>query len=97
MDYEYYVRLASLGYQFGFIPSQLAAFRLHDSNTSTMLTKRRRYERLNVQRQYGGLKWIKSDTLRVKSFDGLARLYQGKRVLRRFIERVIRARRKILL
>jgi len=97
MDYEYFVRLASMGYRFGFVPAPLAAFRWHDSNISSRFATRRRYERLTVQRQYGGLKWMKSDALRVKCFDGLARFYQGKRVVRRFIEKLICARRKLVL
>lgn len=96
MDYEYFVRLASMGYRFGFVPEPLAAFRWHDSNISMWFVERRRYERLSVQRKYGGLKWIKSDALRVKCFDGLARFYQGKRVVRRFVEKLICDRRKLI-
>lgn len=97
MDYEYFVRLASLGYRFGFVPAPLAAFRWHDSNVSSRLRERRRVERLAVQRQYGGLEWLKNDALRVRCFDGLARVYQGKRAFRRSTEKLTGARRKAVL
>jgi glycosyltransferase involved in cell wall biosynthesis len=53
MDYEYYVRLATLGYQFGFIPEVLAAFRWHGTNISAVHADLRRQERRKVIRQYG--------------------------------------------
>jgi glycosyltransferase involved in cell wall biosynthesis len=53
MDYEYYVRLATLGFQFGFVPEVLAAFRWHGTNISTVHAELRKQERLKVIRQYG--------------------------------------------
>lgn len=50
MDFEYYVRLARLGFRFAHLPQPLAAFRWHESNTSTVLAARRYHERLRVQR-----------------------------------------------
>ena len=51
MDFEYYVRLARLGYQFHYSPGPLAAFRWHDTNTSAVQHQRRHEERLRVQRR----------------------------------------------
>jgi glycosyltransferase involved in cell wall biosynthesis len=52
MDFEYYVRLARLGYQFRHLPERLAAFRWHETNTSAVLAQRRHQERLRVQREH---------------------------------------------
>lgn len=79
MDYEYFVRLANHGYKFGYIPAALAAFRWHGSNVSTRLEERRRAERLRVQQEYGGLKWIRSDALREQGFSALKHLYLLRR------------------
>ena len=49
MDYEYYVRLHRLGYQFAYLPAEIAAFRWHETNTSSLQFKRRREERWRVQ------------------------------------------------
>ncbi len=54
MDFEYYVRLARLGYRIEYIPSALAAFRWHETNTSAVQHQRRATERIRVQRQYLG-------------------------------------------
>jgi glycosyltransferase involved in cell wall biosynthesis len=52
MDYEYYVRLGRLGYQFGYVPEALAAFRWHETNTSAMQIERRQQERWRVKREH---------------------------------------------
>jgi len=52
MDYEYYVRLARLGYQFKHLPEALAAFRWHDTNTSSTQVQRRYDERWRVKREH---------------------------------------------
>lgn len=88
MDYEYFVRLASKGYKFGFIPAPLAAFRWHETNVSALNGDRRRKERLKVQRQYGGLDRVENDNLRVRCFDALAKVYQAKRVAKRMLEKI---------
>lgn len=52
MDYEYYVRLGRLGYRFNYIPEALAAFRWHETNTSSMQIQRRLEERWRVKREH---------------------------------------------
>jgi glycosyltransferase involved in cell wall biosynthesis len=52
MDFEYYVRLARLGYRIQYAPGALAAFRWHETNTSAVQHQRRYEERLRVQRQH---------------------------------------------
>lgn len=82
MDTDYFLRLALAGARFGHLPELLAAFRWHDSNTSTAFAARRRAERLQIQRR----------TLKVRNLGWLGhriflqplfRLYQAKRSLRR--------------
>lgn len=82
MDFEYYVRLAHLGYQFTFLPEALAGFRWHETNTSSVHVKRRRQERLQVQREYlqkQGRSWMGSKLV----LQCLFRFYQMKRATRR--------------
>lgn len=52
MDFEYYVRLARLGYRFDHLPQPLAAFRWHETNTSTVQLQRRLQERVRVQQEH---------------------------------------------
>jgi glycosyltransferase involved in cell wall biosynthesis len=52
MDYEYYVRLARLGYRFQYAPGALAAFRWHGTNNSAVFQRGRYEERLRVQREH---------------------------------------------
>ncbi len=52
MDFEYYLRLARLGFRFAHLPAPLAAFRWHETNTSSTQLARRRDERLRVQREH---------------------------------------------
>ena len=92
MDFEYYVRLARLGYKFGFLPRTLAAFRWHDTNVSVLNSERRRTERRQVQRRFGGLRWISDDRARDAAFQVLDPLFRAKRVARRTLERVTRVR-----
>ena len=86
MDFEYYVRLARLGYKFAHLPEPLAAFRWHETNTSAVQLSRRYEERLRVQRQHLELThrahWLQN--ARVLAM--LYRVYQLKRqVLRRLV------------
>lgn len=53
MDYEYFVRLSKLGYQFKYIPAALAAFRWHETNLSVLYPQRRREETVKIKHQYG--------------------------------------------
>lgn len=53
MDLELYLRLASRGVTFGFVPALLGAFRCHAANVSAVMTERRLAERLRAQRTYG--------------------------------------------
>jgi len=82
MDYEYYVRLARLGYRIQYAPGVLAAFRWHETNTSAVQKDRRYQERLRVQRTHLGLagqKVLSEGGLRLRY-----RLYQLKHALLRF-------------
>lgn len=86
MDYEYYVRLALAGYRFQYLNDVLAAFRWHDENTSTVLGKRRREERLRVQRKFLqqlGYAWVGREWL----LDLLFRVFQVRRALLRGFSR----------
>lgn len=84
MDFEYYLRLARLGYQFVHMPKPLAAFRWHQNNTSSMQLARRREERLRVQRQHLQLthraRWLQNARV-------LAILYHIFQIKRLFIRR----------
>jgi glycosyltransferase involved in cell wall biosynthesis len=86
MDFEYYARLARLGYRFEFLDAALAGFRWHGINTSTVLGERRRAERLRVQQKYlteMGRRWLAQPWL----IAALFRAYQVKRALRRALSR----------
>lgn len=83
MDFEYYVRLSRLGYRFGYLPEALAAFRWHETNTSTVLVKRRREERVRVQLEHlklSGRESLPSE----RQLDWLFRIYQLKRAFLRW-------------
>jgi len=87
MDFEYYVRLALLGYRFSFLPAALAGFRWHESNTSTVLAARRRAERLRVQRKFLqqlGYGWLGREWM----LSSLCRVFQAKRVVLRGLARL---------
>ncbi|QHI70192.1 glycosyltransferase family 2 protein [Tichowtungia aerotolerans] len=78
MDYEYYVRLMHLGYNFLFLPVTIASFIWHDQNVSTVFADVRRAERLQVQRQYGvSMPFFKQTPTCV--LDGLAKVFKLKR------------------
>lgn len=79
MDFEYFVRLAHLGYRFHYLPRCVAAFRWHDNNISLQRSTLRREERLRVQRRFG--RWQSEACL-----DTLAQLHRGKRFLRKMVE-----------
>ncbi len=79
MDFDYYLRLALAGYRFGFLPEALAAFRWHDTNTSTRFAERRYRERLEIQRttlQKLGHAWLGAEWI----LSALKRVYQVKRL-----------------
>jgi glycosyltransferase involved in cell wall biosynthesis len=77
MDFEYFVRLASLGLKFHYVPQFIAAFRWHESNISLQQEERRAFERAEVQRKYGS---------RVRSemqMELLRQAFRTKRLLRK--------------
>lgn len=77
MDFEYFVRLATAGFRFHYVPQFIAAFRWHESNISLQHVERRAFERAEVQRRYGA---------RVRSQMQMELLRQGfraKRILRK--------------
>lgn len=87
MDFEYYVRLARLGYRFEFLRDFLACFRWHEVNTSTVQAKRRREERIQVQRKYQpafGRGLLRQEW----ALDGLSRVFQAKRQILRLLARI---------
>lgn len=55
MDYEWYVRLASLGYRFSHGVEALACFTWHETNISMMQRARSFEERLKIQKEFGNL------------------------------------------
>jgi glycosyltransferase involved in cell wall biosynthesis len=83
MDYEYYMRLARLGYVFRHLPESLAAFRWHDANTSVMQIRRRKEERLQVQREQLKLTNRPHILQNARVLDVLYRVYQLKRAVLR--------------
>jgi glycosyltransferase involved in cell wall biosynthesis len=86
MDFEYYLRLSREGFRFGYLPEALAAFRWHDTNTSTRHADRRHQERLAIQRDYlrkAHRGFLGSAPL----LSVLKRVYQGKRLLLRGLTR----------
>jgi glycosyltransferase involved in cell wall biosynthesis len=52
MDFEYYLRLDSLGYRFVHLPVVLATFSLRSDNVSVVQYERRRIERFRAQSAY---------------------------------------------
>lgn len=80
MDFEYYVRLARLGYQFAHLPEPLAAFRWHAANTSAVQLERRRAERLRVQQEHLRLSGRPAFLQHPRVLAALYRVYQLKRV-----------------
>lgn len=84
MDFEYYVRLAVEGCRFLHLPALLACFRWHGSNVSSVYAKKRREERLQVQR-WGlarmGMPWLGREWI----LQILFRAYQVKRAMRRLV------------
>jgi glycosyltransferase involved in cell wall biosynthesis len=54
MDFEYFARLARLGFRFHYVPSFIAAFRWHEDNVSLQNVARRAEERRRVQRAATG-------------------------------------------
>lgn len=79
MDFEYYVRLARLGFQFAHLPEPLAAFRWHETNTSAVQLARRQDERLRVQRQHLQLTHRPGLLQNARVLAMLYRIYQLKR------------------
>jgi glycosyltransferase involved in cell wall biosynthesis len=53
MDFEFFARLAHLGFRFQYVPRVIAAFRWHGSNVSIRNLTRRTAERRLVQHRFG--------------------------------------------
>ena len=85
MDFEYYLRLSSQGFNFAYLPEALAAFRWHETNTSTQHADRRHLERLAIQRRFLQQKHpaLASEFL----LSLLKRVYQAKRFVLRGLTR----------
>ena len=77
MDFEYFVRLATAGFRFHYVPQFIAAFRWHDDNISLQHVERRAYERQEVQRRYRALP--RSHT----QMEFLRQGFRAKRVMRK--------------
>jgi len=84
MDFEYYIRLARLGYQFAHLPAPLAAFRWHDTNTSAVHVERRRAERLQVQQEQLRRSGRPAFLQHPRVLAALYRVYQLKRLALRW-------------
>jgi glycosyltransferase involved in cell wall biosynthesis len=79
MDFEYFARLASRGFQFHYVPRFIAAFRWHGSNVSLKQMDRRAEERRLVQRRFGRTVYSES------TLDFLAGIHRAKRLLRKAV------------
>jgi len=79
MDFEYFARLAAVGFRFHYVPHFIAAFRWHGDNISLSQTARRAQERRQVQLRFGAGRH--SDA----AFKLLADLHRGKRVVRKVL------------
>ena len=77
MDYEWYVRLATLGYKFAHIPDALAFFTWHQNNISMVHKDRSFEERLLIQRTFGKLPL--PDVMRPVSARLLRKFWKGCR------------------
>jgi glycosyltransferase involved in cell wall biosynthesis len=77
MDFEYFVRLATAGLRFHYVPQFIAAFRWHDNNISLQQAERRAYERHEVQRRFGA---PASSQMRMEL---LRQGFRAKRVMRK--------------
>jgi glycosyltransferase involved in cell wall biosynthesis len=82
MDYEYFVRLSKLGYQFQYLPETLAAFRWHDTNFSILYPQRRREETVKIKHIYG-YKITKNFRLQTLLHDMTYFFFLGKRQIRK--------------
>ena len=89
MDFEYFVRLASAGFKFHYVPQFIAAFRWHESNISLQQAERRAFERQEVQRRFGTCE--RSDMQMTMLRQG----YRAKRVLRKIVSG--NAKRELLI
>lgn len=83
MDWEYYLRLMRRGYRFGYIPEAIAGFRWHGSNTSVLQVRRRVEEALMLQRKHIDIQKMPSWLGNRGLLQGLRKIYQVRRVLRR--------------
>jgi glycosyltransferase involved in cell wall biosynthesis len=84
MDHEYYVRLATQGYVFDYIPAPLAAFRWHDENVSVVQYKQRGNERMQVQ-QYYGFQWSANPKVQTFLYHAAAIVFKFKRLIRKTV------------
>lgn len=85
MDFEYLVRLATLGYRFKHFPKPLAVFTWHDGNISSTQKTRRLVERHLVQEKYSSLKG--PVLFRSLIFEFMRFSWIGLRIMRRLIDR----------
>lgn len=83
MDFEYYTRLACLGYSFQHISSNLVNFTWHETNISNTQLARRLQERRMVQDRYSGIP--KPALLRTLIYEFMRYSWIGVRVLRRAV------------
>ena len=89
MDFEYFVRLAKAGKQFGYTPSLIGAFRWTGTNAN-LQTKKRRQERLRVQRTLSRLK------LPDLGYDALSYVFLAKRITLKLMNGNYRREMRIL-
>lgn len=87
MDFEYYVRLACLGYRFQHIPDFLVNFTWHETNISSTQLARRLLERRMVQDRYSGIP--EPALLRTLIYEFMRYSWIGVRILRRSIHRIM--------
>ena len=85
MDWEYYLRLMRLNYQFGYLPLPLAGFRWHEESTTQKNWQRMIDEGLRAQRAHIEERKFPRVLGSRLALAFLRRIFQGRRVLKRLV------------
>ncbi len=83
MDWEFYLRLVRLGYQFGYLPEALAGFRWYDDSTTKKNWQRMIDEGLLCQREHINARNLPSLLGNATLLKILRKTFQVRRVLKR--------------
>lgn len=85
MDWEYYLRLHRLGYQFEYLPEALAHFRWYEESTTQKHWQRMIDEGLKAQREHITERGLPRFYKNAKVLHFFKRLFQARRVLKRLL------------